>query len=291
MSIMAQLEFAFEFSESEKKLSKYILDEGVKILDLNSRDLASKTYTSPATIVRLCQKIGLKGYSEFKIKYSAELQADLYKKDRINVNYPFKTEDSTETVCHNLMMLHRESIEDTFKLIDIENLNKVVSVLYNSKKINIYGSGNSVIAGLTFQHKMMRIGREVIIKTISGEQIPLSYNLKKEDAAIFISYTGESNELITIAQIAKTKKTPIIIITSIGDNALSRMSDYVINICSKEKIYNKIAPYASKMSMDYILDIIFSLIFKKDYDENIKFKISMDTKYDKRNPHSPINEK
>ncbi|WP_366936703.1 hypothetical protein [uncultured Clostridium sp.] len=51
--------------------------------------LAQNTYTSSATIVRLCEKLGLKGYNDFKIKYSAELKinSDIYK--QVDVNYPF----------------------------------------------------------------------------------------------------------------------------------------------------------------------------------------------------------
>ncbi|MGB4940472.1 MAG: hypothetical protein WBO86_10550, partial [Blautia wexlerae] len=34
--------------------------------------------------VRLCHKLGLEGYGDFKIKYSAELQFDLAHTDRID---------------------------------------------------------------------------------------------------------------------------------------------------------------------------------------------------------------
>ena len=42
--------------------------------------------------------------------------------------------------------------------------------------------------------------------------------------------------------------------------------------------------------MQYILDVIFSCIFQKDYDKNVEYKISMDNKYDQRHPHSPVND-
>ena len=80
MSIMTQLEFELDFSSSEKTIAKYILDNGEDILNLSVKELAKQTYTSPATIVRLCRKLGLNGYGDFKIKYSAELQFDKKKK-------------------------------------------------------------------------------------------------------------------------------------------------------------------------------------------------------------------
>ncbi|WRK54774.1 hypothetical protein SD457_07710 [Coprobacillaceae bacterium CR2/5/TPMF4] len=61
MSIMTQLEFELNFSNSEKNIAKYILDNGENVLNLSIKELAKETYTSPATIVRLCQKLGLDG--------------------------------------------------------------------------------------------------------------------------------------------------------------------------------------------------------------------------------------
>ncbi len=40
-------------------------------------ELSKEIYKPPATIVRLCRKLGLEGYNDFKIKYSAELQYTL----------------------------------------------------------------------------------------------------------------------------------------------------------------------------------------------------------------------
>ena len=66
MSIMTQLEFELDFSESEKDIARYILDKQENVLDLPIKKLANETYTSPATIVRLCHKLGLQGYGDFK---------------------------------------------------------------------------------------------------------------------------------------------------------------------------------------------------------------------------------
>ena len=65
---MTQLEFELDFTQSEKEISEYILNHGDAILNMSIKELAKKTYTSPATIVRLCQKLNYKGYNDFKIE-------------------------------------------------------------------------------------------------------------------------------------------------------------------------------------------------------------------------------
>ena len=108
---------------------------------------------------------------------------------------------------------------------------------------------------------------------------------------MIISYSGETNELIKIAEILKEKKTPIIVLTSVGDNRLSHYANYILNIGSREKIFTKIAPFASQTSIEYLLNVIFSCLFKKNYETNIQNKISYDKENDVRHPlHSPVND-
>ena len=78
--------------------------------------------------------------------------------------------------------------------------------------------------------------------------------------------------------------------TSIGDNHLSHYATFLLNIESREKIFTKIAPFSSQLSMEYLLNIIFSCIFQKDYDKNISNKIRYDKRYDIRHPDSPVND-
>ena len=291
MSIMTQLEFELEFSQSEKQIAKYILNHGEEVLSMSVKELAKETYTSPATIVRLCKKIGLDGYNDFKIKYSAELQYDLHHTDRIDVNFPFSKDDSYPMICHKLSSLYQEVIADTIKLIDFTELNKIVDLLYPHQHIDIYGSGNSLLAAMSFQHKMMRISRDVNLRILHGEQVFMSYNSNSSRIAMIISYSGETNENIQIAQTLKENNTPIIVLTSVGDNRLSHYADYILNIGSREKIFTKIAPFASQISIEYLFNVIFSCIFQKDYEQNIQNKISYDKNNDFRHPlSSPVSD-
>ena len=290
MSIMTQLEFALDFSTSEKSLAKYILENGNLVLDLSIKELASNTYTSPATIVRLCKKLGLQGYFEFKIKYSAELQFDQSTKDKIDVNYPFNAQDTTASIIHNIASLHKETIDDTVKLIDYQEIDRIAQILLKARNIFILGHGNSIVSAQSFQHRMMRIGRPVIINTVAGEQHYMAEMITKEDAAIVISYSGETTEVVSYAKLLKDKNIACIGITSVGDNQLNHVVSHVIHTCSREKIFLKIAPFSSNISIEYILDILFSVIFQQNHHYNLNRKIMYDKKVDDRHAKlSPIN--
>ena len=276
MSIMTQLEFELEFSQSEKQIAKYILNHGEEVLSMSVKELAKETYTSPATIVRLCKKIGLDGYNDFKIKYSAELQYDLHHTDRIDVNFPFSKDDSYPMICHKLSSLYQEVIADTIKLIDFTELNKIVDLLYPHQHIDIYGSGNSLLAAMSFQHKMMRISRDVNLRILHGEQVFMSYNSNSSRIAMIISYSGETNENIQIAQTLKENNTPIIVLTSVGDNRLSHYADYILNIGSREKINTRSSVLLLHKFLLNISLMSFSLVFfKKTMNRIFKIKLVM----------------
>lgn len=57
-------------------------------------------------------------------------------------------------------------------------------------------------------------------------------------------------------------------------------------MCSKENIINKIGVYSSKISSDYIIDLIYSMIFQKHYQDLIIDKVSMGYQWDLRRNES-----
>ena len=53
-------------SSSEKNVAKGLLEDPALVVRYNIRELASRLYVSPATIVRLSKSLGFDGYRELK---------------------------------------------------------------------------------------------------------------------------------------------------------------------------------------------------------------------------------
>jgi DNA-binding MurR/RpiR family transcriptional regulator len=139
---------------------------------------------------------------------------------------------------------------------------------------------------------MMRIGKQVNFRTMAGEQGFLARVSNPKHVAIIISYSGETDEIIRIAKTLKKQKTKIIAITSLWDNQLSHYSDLILHISSKEKIFNKMAPFSSLLSIQYICTMLYACFFSLNYNEHKAFKLHYDYEEDLRHPfYSPINEK
>ena len=82
------------------------------------------------------------------------------------------------------------------------------------------------------------------------DQIALAYVLKSKDAL--------NLEAVTIAPFTKGEYNTK---TSIDKSYLREKADYCLSMCSKENIVNKIGVFSSKISSDYIIDLIYSFMF------------------------------
>ena len=282
MIISNKLESMASLSKSEEALAKYILTQKENIEKLSTKDLANATYTSPSTVIRLSQKLGFSGWNELKEKYLEELQYLNQHFSNIDSNFPFESHDTLMNIASKIGHLACESIEDTLSLLKHEDLNKAVAILDKAQIINIFGMSNSLLMAYDFKHKMIRINRHVDILNLPGEQAYVAANSSPNDCAILISYSGEVHESLQIAKILKKNKTPIISLTSIGENTLKSFADCTFSITSREKLYSKIATYSTNNSIHLILDILYSCLFKMNYDYNLEYKTNISKIIDTR---------
>ncbi len=58
-----------------------------------------------------------------------------------------------------------------------------------------------------------------------------------------------------------------------GENYMRKMIDCNFTITTKERLYTKIANYSTEESIGYILNVIYSVVFARNYRENKNYKI------------------
>ncbi len=71
--LLEKLEQGVNFTNHEKDVARYILDHPDKAPGMSSAELAEASFTSKATVVRLCKKLRLSGYQEFRLKLVEEI--------------------------------------------------------------------------------------------------------------------------------------------------------------------------------------------------------------------------
>src|SRR5579875_1041066 len=123
---------------AEQRVADFVLAHPDELIYLTVTELADRTSTSESTVVRLCQKIGYKGYQEFKIVLARDLvepTTELYAAIEPNDDLP--------TIKTKVFQANAQALRDTIEVLDDEQLARAVDALAAASRVEIYGVGGS----------------------------------------------------------------------------------------------------------------------------------------------------
>lgn len=257
-------EIASKANTVEKEIITYILDHPDEVTKLSVQELAKKSFSSPSSIIRVCKQIGYSGYKDFKRALLTELitigQEEKHMEENITAL------DSTSLIIEKTTNNNIQSLIDTTRLIDEKTLDIIVEELHNANSIKLFGLGASLEACSDLFLKLLRLGKNVNLTSEYHTQIIYALNATKNDICFFISYSGETEEILAINKIAKEKGAKCICLTRYGDTSLSKNCDYSINSSSNESMFS-CGTMSSRISQLNMIDIIFNLYCSKYFEE------------------------
>ena len=276
MLIVNQIENT-HFSKTEKEIVDYIIDQGMYIEKMSANEIARNTFTSAPLLVRIAKKLGYSGFNEFKSAYLKELSYMLEETD-VDASIPFLLSDDLMTITKNLALLEKETIQDTQQLNHHDDLQEAVRLLQKAQVIDVYGVLDHVLLAK-------------VIDQVTGQK--RSACLADEShCAIIISYSGQTREMVEVAEIYHKRNIPFISITCMAENSISRLADVHLYLSSREMLHIKIGDFASTTSLKYLFDILYAGVFSYDYKKNLETKIVVASYVDDRQSEDEyINEK
>lgn len=256
------------FTTTEQIIANYILENTSLMENISIQELAKRTFTSNASIIRFVQKLGIKGFKEFKIQLLKSLeQLDL--EAAIDPNVPFEGNSSLMKISEDIMHLSQQAIKETYHLLNETQVMQMTKHLYHAKRLFLFASGDSQIRAESFQNKLWKINKYAILAKDREEWALNAANLLIDDCAFFISYDAKSANDLFAAQMLKERGVPILLLTSFPDSELGKLSDVIITVSRLETTETeKIATYSSQAAFEYILNVLFSTLYQMEYQEN-----------------------
>lgn len=256
------------FRPSEQKIAKYIIENPREAMELSVMELAKKSDTSVASVIRFCKTLGLKGYQDLKIAVSICTMEDR-KKDRI-LHERINVDDPPEVILDKMSADSIQAIEETKELLDSVSLQKAIEAIHRAENIHISSVGASSIVGLDAQYKFSRINIPVFMYFDHHIQITSAVHLTERDVAIGISHSGRTKEVIDVLKIAKDREATTIAITQYGNSPIQEVSDIVLYTASVENNFRSGA-MASRMAQLLVIDSLFIGVACKRYDDVIEY--------------------
>lgn len=153
MLLVDMLTRKVNFSKGEEIIADYILNLGENIREYSARNIAKETYTSPATVLNLCKKVGQSGFQNFKDAYLEEIEYLNRQFGVINPNVPFDEGDTIYKVANKIGILYKETIDDTLSLLHHDLFQKAIQILIHSENIHIYSKGTALNIAESFKEK------------------------------------------------------------------------------------------------------------------------------------------
>lgn len=256
----------FPFSTNERHIVNYLLSEKQSIEGMSTADIAKATYSSKSALVRIAKKLDFSGWVDFKKAFLTELYYLDKLTQSVDANLPFSKQDNLITIANRIAKLKQEAILDTVSLLDNATLEQ-------AKSIHIFAASNNLLNAQEFQHNMKRIQKDVHVHQLHGEILFDAYLVPKESCALVISYSGETLSLQRVMKLLRRHHIPIILLTSLGENKSTNLTNCILRLATREKLYSKIGTFSTDASITYLLDLLYSGVFAQNYENRLALRI------------------
>jgi DNA-binding MurR/RpiR family transcriptional regulator len=256
------------FTNTEKKVADYILENMKDVIYMSITDLADECNVGESSIFRFCKTMDLKGYQEFKIA----LTHSISKGDETpQISGEITLQDTIEEISSKILSTNVGALTETFNLINENDISSAIDSMIKAERIHFFGVGSSLMTAMEAKNKFMRIINKTECSFDSHLQIMSAALMTKNDVAVAISYSGSTKDTIEVAKLAKERGAKVISITRFAKSPLTYYSDIAL-LCGANEGPLQGGSLSAKLAQLYLLDILYMEYFRRTNIESIHNK-------------------
>ncbi|WP_173915564.1 MurR/RpiR family transcriptional regulator [Halobacillus sp. Marseille-Q1614] len=250
---------------SEKKIAQYIMSSPESVITMTVKQLAEKSQTSSAAVIRLCKSMELKGFQELKMRIAGDVQ----KPSSVEYRDIDKGESShhiIEQMTHNGIQM----LKETDEMLRREDVDQSVNAIHEARSLHIFGIGASGLVAYDAQQKFLRAGRYAFYLQDPHLSYTSLSNAGVDDVAIVVSFSGKTKETLQFLKLAKKNGLRTISITKYGSSPISQMADIPLYTSATEEAMIRSAATSSRLAQLHVIDVLFMTYVSNFYDEVIE---------------------
>lgn len=248
-------------SRGERRVAEYILENSSQVIYQSVTEVGSATETSEATVIRFCQALGYRGYHEFKVALAQDLV----------VPTPAQSEqvgpdDSLPAIATKLMTHNIQVLQDTMRVLDMNQLERAVDAVVRARKVEFYGVGASGITAADARYKFLRIGTLCDAPVDPNIQAMSAAMLTPQDVALGVSWSGSNKDTLHVLNNAKQAGARVIAVTNFVKSPVTEVADIVLLTASRETPAQS-GSLASKIAQIFVLDLLFTGVVMRNLEK------------------------
>lgn len=208
-----QKELALTPRESE--ILNYISENEAQAVHMSLSGLSHALYTSNASIVRLCQKLGFSGYNEFKYEVRRQLE-----------------QQSPSASSQSLVRRSLAVFKDNLEVIDHPAAEAMADWILSPRTMYIFGSGLSCAPAGYLHSVLNTLDRPCIFIEWRHLLDGITRGLQEGTILLIITAQGDARRYLSILEKAKARGAVILLITSRQDSPLIPLCD--ASLCTND---------------------------------------------------------
>ncbi len=235
---------AFEqLPANQQKVASALLQQPDDLPFLTTEQLSKRLGVSKATIVRLAQRLGYKGFAELQGEMSGALQSDLASVYQFaGALDPQQTADTPRAVAEAEL----ENINQTLKVLDRKVFQDVVRALMKAKQVYTMGIGISSLLAQILAYELNQVAVNArALSSAHARFIELLAFVGRDDVVVGFSFPPYSKETVNAAAFARKHGAIVVAVTDSETSPIAFEASRVIIVRTKNILYtNSIAAFS-----------------------------------------------
>ncbi len=222
------------FHASEVAIADAILVNPELASGMNISQIADKSGTSVASVVRFCKTLGFKGYPEFRMALIGQLSRQIAQGTDLQLDGGITVDDSAAEVIRKIAYADALAIKTTAERLDVETFIKTVDAWEAASTIGIIGFASSGYVAMDLQLKLNRLGKRSVAWSDLHTALTSISLLKKGDVLVAISHSGTTLDIIDVISEFKEKGITIVLITNALRSPATAIADLTLFTSARE---------------------------------------------------------
>lgn len=275
--ILDRLMTMSDLTSSEQTLAHLIAERPTFIINSTIAEVARESATSNATIVRFCRKLGFDGFRSFRLQLVVEMEHAEGTGSAVDPDFPITPRQSTTEMLASIADLTKEAVDACHAALRPADVQRVARIITQADAVFFFATGDSQISCEAFANILLKLGIRCVIAGSQGEYHAVAHAVRRDDLAIFVTYSGDflaSPTLVDTLPVLKEKQCPTVLITA--STARSPYIDHHLIFPARESSQGKMATFYSQACIRYIFNCLYAAVWSMDYPSNLERKVRID---------------
>lgn len=247
-----------------RRVADVILADPREASGLPIQELARRAGTSEASVTRLAQRVGRRGFPELRIALASESATATATASRVVGDVAL--DDPLADVRAKMLADLERSLADTSSSLDDATIDRVARAVVEARRVVVVGIAASGIVADDLAQKLERLGVAAVAVTEYHRAMTTSVGVIAGDVVIGVSHSGETIDVIEPLAAASEAGATTVAITSAARSTLARACDHVLRTVAGTDNAFRPAAMSSRAAQLFVVDVLFVAVVQRDHD-------------------------